>query len=61
MKFDTIFGKANIGVRCAKCKKEMRKKGQRVRQLTPMKWEADPKTPCECGSKEYESFVEMEE
>jgi hypothetical protein len=53
------LGTINAGVRCKNCKTELQD-GQRARQITTMRWEADPETPCsKCGSTEYESFVDL--
>jgi hypothetical protein len=41
------FGKVVITISCKKCGKEMAKKGQKLRQISPYVWEAHPNTPCE--------------
>jgi hypothetical protein len=53
------FGKVIVTISCKRCGKEMAKKGQKLRQISPYSWEAHPDTPCECGSLEYKQEIQV--
>lgn len=54
-----IGNNVKAGIRCAKCKAEGYPE-QMLIQHSIRKWEARADTPCKnCGSVEYESYVEM--